>query len=330
MDSGAADTFFSYPPFRADAPRPGLPTFIRRDPVPPFPDEKMARPVERFLFAVTLAGLLAAAIVLWTPVRRSAPVRPVPAAAPEPAAAVPAAAPAAPFVSAPLASASSGPPPGAAAGGAPGGDAPEGAFPAPTASPAPSDGEGTPAASAAVSSAGAEAAVRCAPVEELWEADGLPVEDLCTLEEVERVLRWAWTGDNEQRRAAIRNGRLLGEVFGALDRFGREHGAFLFHPEERGRYEVLLDDIRWQGGPDHEAAVIGVVYRFEHPFLDVSESFLDTLVQVDGEWKLSYRRSFCVKVMVIMEYVGSSVRCPRDPHPEVNEDESPGSTGRYY
>lgn len=292
----------------------------------------MARPVERFLFAVTLAGLLASAIVLWTPVRRSAPIRPVPAAAPEPVAEVPAPAPAAPSVSNPPAAASSGP----AAGAAPGADAPEVAFPAPTApatsaSPAPSDGEGLPAASAAASAAGAEAApVRCAPVEELWEADGLPVEDRCTLEEVERVLRWAWTGDDEQRRSAIRNGRLLGEVFGALDRYGREHGAFLFHPEERRRYEVSLDDIRWQGGPNYEAAVIGVVYRLEHPAFDAGESFLDTLVQVDGEWKLSYRRSFCVKVMVIMEYAGNSVRCPRDPHPEVNEDEAPGSTGRYY
>ena len=26
---------------------------------------------------------------------------------------------------------------------------------------------------------------------------------------------------------------------------------------------------------------------------------------------------------------GSDVRCPRDPTPEVNEDEAPGSTGRY-
>ena len=289
----------------------------------------MARPVERFLFAVTLAGLLASAIVLWTPVRRSAPIRPVPAAAPETAAEVPAPAPAAPSVSDPVAAA----PRGA--------DAPEGAFlapaasapaaSAPAASPAPSDGEGLPAASAAASSAGAAPAqVRCAPVGELWEADGLPVEDRCTLEEVERVLRWAWTGDDEQRRSAIRNGRLLGEVFVALDRYGREHGAFLFHPEERRRYEVSLDDVRWQGGPNYEAAVIGVVYRLEHPAFEAGESFLDTLVQVDGEWKLSYRRSFCVKVMVFMEYAGSSVRCPRDPHPEVNEDEAPGSTGQYY
>ena len=282
----------------------------------------MARPVERFLFAVTLAGLLASAIVLWTPVRRSAPISPVPAAAPETAAAVPAPAPAAPSVSA-----SSGPPPGEADGGVSGADAAEGALPAPTAAPAPSDGEGPTAASSAASPPGA---ARCAPVEELWEADGLPVEDPCTLEEAERVLRWAWTGGDEQRRSAIRNGRLLGEVFGALDRYGREHGAFLFHPEERRRYEVSLDDVRWQGGPGYEAAVIGVVYRLEHPELGGGESFLDTLVQVDGEWKLSYRRSFCVKVMVIMEYAGSSVRCPRDPHPEVNEDEAPGSTGRYY
>ena len=172
--------------------------------------------------------------------------------------------------------------------------------------------------------------MRCAPVEELWEADGLPVEDPCTLREVERVLRWAWAGGAGQRRAAIRNGGLLDEVFEALDRYGRERGVFLFHPEERRRFEVSLDDVRWQGGPAYDAAVIGVVYRLEHPDFAAAEPILDTLVQVDGEWKLSYRRSFCVKVMVIMEYTGSSVRCPRDPHPEVNEDEAPGATGRYY
>ncbi len=172
--------------------------------------------------------------------------------------------------------------------------------------------------------------MRCAPVEELWQADGLPVEDPCTLGEAERVLRWAWTGSGGQRRSAVRNGVLLDEVFDALDRYGRERAVSLFHPEERGRFEVSLDDVRWQGGPAHDAAVIGVVYRLVHPDLGAGEPVLDTLVQVDGEWKLSYRRSFCVKVMVIMEHIGSSVRCPKDPNPEVNEDEAPGSTGRYY
>ena len=318
----------------------------------------MARPVERCLFAVILAGLAASAAVLWTSAPRSAPVQPAPAAAPVPVAAAPDAAPASSAApadssaaavsdgpSAPAASSSAAasvaPPSEAQAGPSPEFDAWEGAHPAPPASPAPSaaaapsaadaeppEREGFPAAAPPPGEEGAP--VRCALVEELWEADGLPVEDPCTLAEVARVLRWAWAGGDEQRRAAIRNGGLLDEVFEALDRYGRERGASLFHPDERRQFEVSLDDVRWQGGPAYDAAVIGVVYRLEHPDLGAAEPVLDTLVQVDGEWKLSYRRSFCVKVMVIMEYTGSSVRCPRDPHPEVNEDEAPGATGRYY
>ena len=44
-----------------------------------------------------------------------------------------------------------------------------------------------------------------------------------------------------QRRAAIRNGHLLDDVFQALDGYGRTHDASLFHPEERGRYSILFD-----------------------------------------------------------------------------------------
>ena len=36
-----------------------------------------------------------------------------------------------------------------------------------------------------------------------------------------------------------------------------------------------------------------------------------------------------MKVLVIMELIGNDIRCPRDPHLEINEDEAPGSTGRY-
>lgn len=170
---------------------------------------------------------------------------------------------------------------------------------------------------------------QCPPIEELWVADGRPVEDPCTLAEVRRVAYLAYTGTDEQRRMAIRNGPLLDEVFAALDDFGRTHDAALYHPEQRGRSSVVFEEIVWRAGPDADRGVIAVRYRLDHPDFPPTEPILDTLVQVDGEWKLSYRRSYCVKVLVIMEHIGSDVRCPRDPTPEVNEDEAPGSTGRY-
>lgn len=169
----------------------------------------------------------------------------------------------------------------------------------------------------------------CPSIEYLWIADGYPVEDPCTLAEVRRAIHLAYTGTDHQRRSAIRNGSLLDEVFAALDDFGRTHGAVLYHPEERGRSSVIFEEIVWRGGPDADRGVIAVRYRLDHPDFPPTDPVLDTLVQVDGEWKLSYRRSYCVKVLVIMEHAGSDVRCPRDPNTEVNEDEAPGSTGRY-
>ncbi|MXZ68284.1 MAG: hypothetical protein F4Z17_04695 [Acidimicrobiia bacterium] len=169
----------------------------------------------------------------------------------------------------------------------------------------------------------------CPRIEELWVADSYPVEDPCTLAEVRRAVYLAYTGTDDQRRSAIRNGALLDEVFAALDDFGRTHGAVLYHPEQRGRSSVIFEEIVWRGGPDADRGVIAVRYRLDHPDFPPTDLVLDTLVQVEGEWKVSYRRSYCVKVLVIMEYVGSDVRCPRDPTPEVNEDEAPGSTGRY-
>ncbi|MDE0375731.1 MAG: hypothetical protein OXK16_07190 [bacterium] len=169
----------------------------------------------------------------------------------------------------------------------------------------------------------------CPPIEELWVADSYPVEDPCTLAEVRRAVYLAYTGTDDQRRSAIRNGPLLDEVFVALDDFGRTYGAVLYHPEQRGRSSVVFEEISWRGGPDADRGVIAVRYRLDHPDYPPTDLVLDTLVQVDGEWKVSYRRSYCVKVLVIMEHIGSDVRCPRDPNPEVNEDEAPGSTGRY-
>ena len=159
---------------------------------------------------------------------------------------------------------------------------------------------------------------------------GAVVQDPCTLAEVKRVFRWAWTGTDEQRRSAIRHGHLLDEVFAALDDYGLGAEALLFHPEERGRYIIWFDDIWWGGGSEYDEAVIAVKYRFDHPEFPASVQFVDTAVQVDGKWKLSYRRSYCGVVRSIMEYLGSNVRCPRDPNPEVNEKEAPGGSPEVY
>ena len=199
--------------------------------------------------------------------------------------------------------------------------------------PAPAQGTTTPTDAVAASDPAGEFRAmepgQCPPIGELWVADGRPVEDPCTLAEVQRATYLAYTGTDEQRRSAIRNGRLLDEVFAALDDFGRTHDAALHHPERRGRSSVIFEEIVWRGGPDADRGVIAVRYRLDHPDFRPTDLVLDTLVQVDGEWKVSYRRSYCVKVLVIMEHIGSDVRCPRDPNPEVNEDEAPGSTGRY-
>ena len=55
------------------------------------------------------------------------------------------------------------------------------------------------------------------------------------------------TGTDDQRRSAIRNSHLLEEVFAALDDFGLTHDAGLFRPDERGRYGIIFEDIRWHG-----------------------------------------------------------------------------------
>ncbi len=170
---------------------------------------------------------------------------------------------------------------------------------------------------------------KCAPIQELWGGDSYPVEDPCTLAEVRRALYLAYTGTDEQRRSVIRNGHLLDEVFAALDDYGRTHDAAFFDPERRGQAEVIFEGISWRGGPEAEQGVIAVLFRLNHPEIEPTDSLLDTLVQVDGRWKLSYRRSYCVKVVVIMEFMGNNVRCPVDPNPEINEDEATDSTGRY-
>ncbi len=170
---------------------------------------------------------------------------------------------------------------------------------------------------------------RCLSVRELWEADGYPVEDPCTVAEVKRVFTWAWTGTDRQRRSAIRNSHLLDEIFAALDEYGRTHDAGLFDPDTRGEWTPVFDDFRWRGGPRHDRAVIQVTYGFVHRDYPTSSRWTDTLVQVEGEWKLSYRRSYCRQANLIMEYVGSDLRCPPDPDPGVNEDEDPDIIREY-
>lgn len=164
---------------------------------------------------------------------------------------------------------------------------------------------------------------RCALVEEVWKWDGHPVEDPCTLAEVKRVMRWAWTGTDEQRRSAIRNSHLLDGVFAALEEVGREVGAGVFHSATRGEWSVRFRNIRWHGGPHFDRAVIAVDYSFRHPDYQPGPWRTVTLVQVDGDWKLSYRRGYCRMVTPSLEYHGLAARCPSDPNPEVNEDEYP-------
>ena len=175
----------------------------------------------------------------------------------------------------------------------------------------------------AVSSVQPETPLSCAPVRELWEADGYPVEDPCTLAEVRRVFRWAWTGSDRQRRSAIRNSHLLDAVFLALDEYGRTQTAGLFDPETRGEWSVVFDDIRWRGGPRPDRAVVAVTHGFVHRDYPHSPRWTSTAVQVEGEWKLSYRRSYCLQADLILETTGSDVRCPPDPDPELNEHEDP-------
>ena len=296
----------------------------------------MTRPIERVLFAVVCASVAALLVPVLAPVRKGvvggsadAAARSIPVHRPEAVAT-----PTRPEVSTPTASGRD-PAPGGRPIPLP---TPPHPATAPGSTPAPGPAP-EPATAAATRPDMAEppdprpdrAPVRCPRAEQLWFADGYPVEDTCTLAEVRRVFQWAWTGTDGQRRAAIRNGYLLDEVFAALDGYGRDHDGYarLFDPDERGRFAVLFDDIRWRGGPGHDRAVIGVSYRFDHPEMTPTEPFLDTAVQIDGKWRLSYRRSYCPKVMAIMEYLGSDLRCPRDPRPEVNEDEAPGATGSY-
>ena len=168
---------------------------------------------------------------------------------------------------------------------------------------------------------------RCAPIEDLWRL-GYPVEDSCTLAEVRRVLTWAWAGTDAQRRAAIRNSYLLeDEVFPALDDFGlNDPNGSGFHPEERRQRRLVVNSVIWKGGPEASDGVAAVWFYFDHPDYPRNSEFPfhQTLVQVDGEWKLSYRRSFCVLARLVLELSGSDVLCPRDPHPEINEDEAKG------
>ena len=171
---------------------------------------------------------------------------------------------------------------------------------------------------------------RCASVEEVWKWDGHPVEDACTLAEVKRVMRWAWTGTDDQRRSAIRNSHLLDEVFTALEEVGREIGAGVFHSETQpGEWSIRFRNIRWHGGPDFDRAVIAVDYSFRHPDYAPGSWRTVTLVQIDGDWKLSYREGYCRMVNPVLEYFDSDIRCPPDPNPEINEYEYPDAIPDY-
>lgn len=160
-------------------------------------------------------------------------------------------------------------------------------------------------------------------MEEVWKWDGHPVEDPCTLAEVKRVMRWAWLGTDQQRRSAIRNSHLLDEVFAALKEVGQELGAGIFHIETRGQWDIRFKNIRWHGGPHFDRAVIAVDHSLSHPDYRSAGWRTVTLVQIDGDWKLSYREGYCRIANVYLEVFDFDFRCPPDPNPEVNEDEYP-------
>ena len=297
----------------------------------------MNHPVEKMLFIVSIAGVLAAVLIMTVPVRTTQRSEPPPTSVPPPAGGQEPGAASPDWVKPPDSVSTDAGTDGQDQGGAAAHDHSHetGAYHSHGAEPVdltattlryPPDRD---AEAPDPSGPPLEEAGQCPPIEDLWIADGYAVEDPCTLAEVRRSVHLAYTGTDEQRRGAIRNGPLLDEVFGALDDFGRTHDAALYHPEQRGRSGVIFEEIVWRGGPDADRGVIAVRYRLDHPDFPPTDPVLDTLVQVDGEWKVSYRRSYCVKVLVIMEHVGSDVRCPRDPNPDVNEDEAPGSTGRY-
>jgi len=76
-------------------------------------------------------------------------------------------------------------------------------------------------------------------------------------------------------------------------------------------------------GRGHRLAVLAVDHRFRHR--DYRPGFWKTvtLVQIDGDWKLSYREGYCRVAHAFLEVFGFELRCPPDPNPEINEDEYP-------
>ena len=149
------------------------------------------------------------------------------------------------------------------------------------------------------------------------------MEDPCTLAEVKRVMRWAWLGTDEQRRSAIRNSHLLDEVFAALEEVGQRMGAGVFHTETRGEWDIRFRNIRWHGGPHFDRAVIAVDHSFLHPNYSPGSWRTVTLVQIAGDWKLSYREGYCRIANIYFKVFEYELRCPPDPNPEINEDEYP-------
>ena len=329
----------------------------------------MARPVEKALIAVVLAGIALVVIVLWRPVH-------TPEAAGTTATtsevATAAATPRTSAAKRPSSASSNHPPTGGpvanpvdtrspigtrattvalSPGGSTGSEASHPTVPSPASSAAttrvasttgpptttapPPSTEASAASTARASTTGGppstalpdtgvpEVPQRCASVEEVWKWDGHPVEDPCTLAEVKRVMRWAWTGTDDQRRSAIRNSHLLDDVFAGLEEVGRKEGYGIFHSETRGEWTVGSRNIRWHGGPHFDRAVIAVDYTFRHPENPPYPWWTVTLVQIDGDWKLSYRRGYCRMVTPSLEYHGLEARCLPDPDPEVNEDEYP-------
>jgi len=112
-------------------------------------------------------------------------------------------------------------------------------------------------------------------------------------------------------------------VFAALEEIGLQIGGGKLHPETRGEWDIRFRNIRWHGGPDFDRAVIAVDHSFRHPDYQPGSWRTVTLVQIDGDWKLSYREGFCRMMNPVLEVFGFELRCPPDPNPEINEYEYP-------
>ena len=158
------------------------------------------------------------------------------------------------------------------------------------------------------------------------------VRDECVLDEVRKeFLAWR-AGSHEQRKAAIRDGHLLAQVFAesqtsAQQYFGEEAANDLdawtsvwADADNRSTRRVELYGAQWID-PDRIDVRIRAVMR------DGSFAWAWNVVPftyVDGEWKISYQ-GFCryidAAIPFVRDHGGTLSPCPPDPRPRVTANE---------